>query len=1217
MTSGTSCAWTASSTNSWLHTTSSGSGNGTINYAFDANNTPAPRTGYISAGGQTTAITQAAPPNAIAVALGATNLLFQTGSPYPWFTTNPPAPTFDGRYSAVSGNRLVPSSASWLQTTLVGPGTLSFWWRVDSDVTPPPPAVPTSFDELEVDINGAMQDQIMGQVDWNYRSYFIPPGTNVVTWQYVKDATFNGGMDQGWLDQVTYTTAAPVPLYQALDTCGMNWTSGGNTNPTTWYGQTNITHSSPSAAQSGAIASGQQSWLQSTVAGVTNLSFWWKVSCQTNYDYLEFYTNSVLATRITGEADWRSNFFRLPATTNQLKWRFFRTNVIVVAQGQMAGWLDKVVVNPPPRPQIVSFATNVVLTTAATNCQGFLPDLTSPGYLTLPDNCAVVLTQSPAAGTALSPGASHVVVTVQNSTGGSTSVTNNTLVVDATPPVLTLLGPDPLTLECHAALVDPGVVASDNCSGVVALSTNSFVNSQAVGAYSIQYVATDAAGNAATNSRTVYVLDTQPPVVSLLGADPLVVQCHGPFADPGALASDDCAGSLPVTVTGAVDPTVPGIYTLTYTAVDPSGNSASASRTVSVVDTLPPVITLNGANPLIVECHGSFTDPGAVALDACAGPLPVNVTGSVNASVPGRYTLTYSAVDPAGNPAAVSRTVTVVDTQPPVINLNGANPLVVECHTTFTDPGAVATDDCAGPVPVSVNGAVNPNSPGTYTLTYSAVDPSGNSASASRTVSVVDTKPPVITLNGANPLAVECHSAFTDPGAVASDDCAGPVPVTVSGTVDPTTPGLYTLTYTAVDPAGNSATNSRTVSVVDTRPPVVTLVGTNTLVVECHSSFSEPGATAFDECAGPLPVTVTGNVNPNVPGLYTLIYTAVDPAGNSATNSLTVSVVDTRPPVVTLNGSAVLSVECHSLFTDPGAAAVDDCADSLPVTVTGLVDTSVLGTYTLTYSAVDPSGNSASVSRTVHVVDTTPPQITAGLPTQTFAAGSNCTAVLPDLSLLIGATDNCSSGLNHSQTPAPGTVLALGTNSVTFFVDDGNGNTNTSSTLVIVADQTPPVITAQPLGHTNRVGDQVVFSVAAASCSALTYQWYHNSQPISGETNVTLTLPSVTSADAGSYLAVVASPVGSMLTDPAQLTVTNLALVPPTILTSGLLDSGTYALTFSGPAGQTFRVLATADISAPLSSWSVLTNGTFATDPITVTQPTAGFPVRFFSVASP
>jgi hypothetical protein len=69
--------------------------------------------------------------------------------------------------------------------------------------------------------------------------------------------------------------------------------------------------------------------------------------------------------------------------------------------------------------------------------------------------------------------------------------------------------------------------------------------------------------------------------------------------------------------------------------------------------------------------------------------------------------------------------------------------------------------------------------------------------------------------------------------------------------------------------------------------------------------FIDPGATAFDLCAGVLPVTTNGVVNTAVPGTYVIQYIATDPANNSATNTRTVYVVAPVPPVI--SGRPVLT----------------------------------------------------------------------------------------------------------------------------------------------------------------------------------------------------------------------------------------------------------------------------------------------------------------------
>jgi hypothetical protein len=101
---------------------------------------------------------------------------------------------------------------------------------------------------------------------------------------------------------------------------------------------------------------------------------------------------------------------------------------------------------------------------------------------------------------------------------------------------------------------------------------------------------------------------------------------------------------------------------------------------------------------------------------------------------------------------------------------------------------------------------------------------------------------------------------------------------------------------------------------------------------------------------------------------------ATDGAGNPAISiTFTITVVDTTLPVVTLNGSATITIEAGTAFTDPGATASDLVSGPRPVIVSGTVNTAVIGTYTLTYSATDAAGNTGAATRAVTVVDTQAP----------------------------------------------------------------------------------------------------------------------------------------------------------------------------------------------------------------------------------------------------
>src|SRR5207247_6474858 len=109
-------------------------------------------------------------------------------------------------------------------------------------------------------------------------------------------------------------------------------------------------------------------------------------------------------------------------------------------------------------------------------------------------------------------------------------------------------------------------------------------------------------GNAGTNTRTVYIVDTTRPVVTVLGGNPLTNECHAAFTDPGATANDTCAGSLGVVTNNTVNPNTPGIYTIGYSATDTSGNAGTNTRTVYIVDTTPPSLgACPAAGPFLIN----------------------------------------------------------------------------------------------------------------------------------------------------------------------------------------------------------------------------------------------------------------------------------------------------------------------------------------------------------------------------------------------------------------------------------------------------------------------------------------------------------------------------------------------------------------------------------------------------------------------------------------
>lgn len=91
-----------------------------------------------------------------------------------------------------------------MQTTVTGPGTLSFWWRVSSE---------SNYDWLEFQLNGVLQEgRISGEVAWLQKTFTLPVGTHTLRWRYIKDGSVNTGADAGYVDQVVFTPSVPIPV---------------------------------------------------------------------------------------------------------------------------------------------------------------------------------------------------------------------------------------------------------------------------------------------------------------------------------------------------------------------------------------------------------------------------------------------------------------------------------------------------------------------------------------------------------------------------------------------------------------------------------------------------------------------------------------------------------------------------------------------------------------------------------------------------------------------------------------------------------------------------------------------------------------------------------------------------------------------------------------------------------------------------------------------
>lgn len=167
---------------------------------------------------------------------------------------------------------------------------------------------------------------------------------------------------------------------------------------------------------------------------------------------------------------------------------------------------------------------------------------------------------------------------------------------------------------------------------------------------------------------------------------------------------------------------------------------------------------------------------------------------------------------------------------------------------------------------------------------------------------------------------------------------------------------------------GASAPNDPYQPPADTTAPVITVTGDNPATVEINSTYTDAGATSD----GGETVSSSGEVDTGTVGEYTITYSATDAAGNTGTATRTVNVVDSGPgdtvaPVITLNGDNPQTVELNDTYTEAGATT--DTGESVSID-SSAVDTSIVSSFEVIYSAVDDAGNTATpVVRVVNVVD--------------------------------------------------------------------------------------------------------------------------------------------------------------------------------------------------------------------------------------------------------
>ncbi|MEK6966561.1 MAG: HYR domain-containing protein, partial [Thermoproteota archaeon] len=346
---------------------------------------------------------------------------------------------------------------------------------------------------------------------------------------------------------------------------------------------------------------------------------------------------------------------------------------------------------------------------------------------------------------------------------------------------------------------------------------------------------------------------------------------------------------------------------------------------------------------------------------------------------------------------------------------------------------------------------------GTTIVTWTVTDNYGNIITADQKVTVVDTTSP--TMDAPKDLIVEASSLeenFVELGEPKVKDIIGIESITNDApAVFPL--GMTTVTWTVTDTSGNTASDTQIITVHDTTPPALSIPENITIEAIGPSGMSVNigEATATD-------VIKVDSITNNAPeafylGETTVTWTAIDSFGNMVTANQTISVIDTTVPSIT--PPADITIEAQNPTSNVVSLGIATAEDIVGVALIEVDAPSVfpLGETIVTWVATDSSGNSATATQKISIIDTTPPVLTQPSSLQVEATSEFETQVSLGNAT---ASDHIQVASITNDAPA---VFSLGDTVVTWTATDSSGNSVNATQTVTVVDTTAPTIETLPL----------------------------------------------------------------------------------------------------------------------------------------------------------
>jgi len=544
---------------------------------------------------------------------------------------------------------------------------------------------------------------------------------------------------------------------------------------------------------------------------------------------------------------------------------------------------------------------------------------------------------------------------------------------DTTKPIIS--PPADLVIEATGSLtsVELGEAVAIDESGIQILVNNA-PTLFPLGSSTIIWTAIDNGGNSASAIQQVSIVDTTPPIIH--SVPDITAEAVVPYDNIIELqepSADDLLGVISIT-NDAPEFFPVGETIVTWTATDVGGNTSSIEQKITVVDTIFPTLQV----PADVVIEATSLDQNEVNLGEATstdnGEI-ISITNDTPEFFPiGETIVTWTTIDSSNNFSSLTQLVSVIDTTAPEILVLGD----ITLEASSVDANIVNLDN---PIVSDIQDAIiyiiapDVFPIGETTVTWTAVDASDNSAITTQTVTIVDTTKPGLSIPQDQTVeASSLQETLEEIGQAGAHDITG-ISSIVQHAPDVFPLGSTLIAWTATDNHGNITTAYQTITVVDTTSPII--ISPQDITSEATDptiNYIELGELVSSDSVGiesiinDKPITFPF-------GSTTVTWTVTDTSGNISQATQVVTLVDTTLPEIFAPTDIVAEATgLSSTIVELGEATAHDIMGIASVTEHPS-RFFVLGETTITWTATDTSGNSASATQTVTIVDTTYPEL--------------------------------------------------------------------------------------------------------------------------------------------------------------------------------------------------------------------------------------------------